>query len=184
MAAACRFVINILMYAALDLNHWLPVAFTTAGTSIFAVAKVFEYQWTKFGMLTFDVFLVISSFVVSWAELWFLDFRVLPLETRAAELENHHPGGMNDPRAPLLRHPGFGGGVVSGGHGSMLHRYVADAASSLWDGSVANFYSPLETPEDSGDELEEGTLVTVPRKFKRKMPLNQKVERKLYDHSM
>lgn len=43
MAAGCRFVISILFYGALDLNHWAPVALTTSGTTIFAVAKVFKY---------------------------------------------------------------------------------------------------------------------------------------------
>ena len=45
----------------------------------------------------------------------------------------------------------------------MLRRYVE---GSLWGESVANFYSPLESPEDSGDEIEEGTLVRIPRRFK------------------
>ncbi len=44
MAGGARFLINILFYAALDVNHWLPVSVTTAGTSAFTVAKVFEYQ--------------------------------------------------------------------------------------------------------------------------------------------
>ena len=37
-------MIGILFYATLDINHWAPVALTTAGTTAFAVAKVFEYQ--------------------------------------------------------------------------------------------------------------------------------------------
>ena len=48
MAGAARFLINILFYGALDVNHWLPVGTTTTGTSIFTVAKVFEYQVRKY----------------------------------------------------------------------------------------------------------------------------------------
>ena len=166
--AAARFLVSLLFYAALDVGHWLPVAFTTGSTSVFTVAKVFEYQWTRFGSLTFDVMLVLSSFVIAWGELWHLDFRVLPLEHKAKELQQQQQG---DERTPLL-------GPRSGSH--MLHRYVVEshqqnAAGSVWEGSVANFYSPLESPEDSGDEIEPETLVAVPRKFRRKTPLSLKV---------
>jgi hypothetical protein len=63
----------------------------------------------------------------------------------------------------------------------LIRRYVE--GSSVWGESVANFYSPLESPEDSGDEVEEATLVTIPRKFKRKTPLNQLVSFCLIVHS-
>ena len=54
----------------------------------------------------------------------------------------------------------------------MVQRYVnEDGTASVWEGSVANFYSPMESPEDSGDELEEDTHVRIPKKFKRKHPL-------------
>ena len=104
--------------------------------------------------------LVLLSFILSWGELWFLDFRVLPLEMKAREIMEHFEG--DDERTPLLVNTDSG----------MLQRYVD---GSLWDGSVANFYSPLESPEDSGDEVEDASLVTVPKKFKRKTPLNSKV---------
>lgn len=195
MAAGCRFVINILFYAALDINHWLPVAATTAGTSAFIIAKVFEYQvqntgsiflfsfflsdcvsfqWTKFGVLTFDVTLLLLSFLLAWGELWFLDVRVLPLELRASELVGQLAGGAagHDERTPLL-----GAGANVNGNGAvaadLLRRCVE--GGSVWGESVANFYSPLESPEDSGDEMEEATMVRVPRRFKRKTPLSQKV---------
>jgi hypothetical protein len=49
--------------------------------------------------MTFDVMLVLISFVLAWGELWFLDVRVLPLEYRARELVAH----FEDPeQAPLL----------------------------------------------------------------------------------
>jgi len=181
-----RFLVNCLLYGAADVSHWLPVGVTTASTSAFAGAKVFLYQWSKFGPMTFDVMLLLTSFVLAWGELWFLDVRVLPLEYRARELVSH----FEDPeRAPLLA--GRGAAVnapsqrsSSNQHGKLtwpfvlftrrnelIRRYVE--GSSVWGESVANFYSPLESPEDSGDEVEQETLVTIPRKFKRKTPLNQ-----------
>ncbi len=129
--------------------------------------------------------LLLLSFVLAWGELWFLDVRVLPLELRASELVNqledpeqapllagHHPNGAINGAAPQR----YGASVV--GAGDLLRRCVE--GGSVWGESVANFYSPLESPEDSGDELEEGTLVTVPRRFKRKTPLSPKVSGEMY----
>lgn len=122
--------------------------------------------------MSLDVLLVILSFVLSWLELWFLDFRVLPLEAKAKQLAEQF-GIVGDPeRAPLL---GGGGGGAPSTSGAMLSRYME--AGSLWDGSVGNFYSPLESPEDSGDEMDEETGVVVPRKFRRREPLSEQVTR-------
>ncbi len=44
VVAAVRFLVSILFYAALDVNHWLPVSVTTLLTSAFTVAKVFVYN--------------------------------------------------------------------------------------------------------------------------------------------
>ncbi len=138
-------------------------------------------QWSKFGNLTFDVMLLLLSFVLAWGELWFLDVRVLPLELRAKELVTQ----LEDPEsAPLLgrggavnaRHHHHGVIGAGGAAGDLLRRCVE--AGSVWGESVANFYSPLESPEDSGDEMEEGTLVRIPKRFKRKTPLSQKVRRR------
>ena len=42
-------------------------------------------QWAETTNYTLDVFLVLSSFVLSWGEAWFLDFRVLPQESLARD---------------------------------------------------------------------------------------------------
>ena len=55
--------------------------------------------------------------------------------------------------------------------GLMLNRYMEDGIGSLWDSSTNAFFSPLESPEDSGDEMEEGSLVRIPKRFKRRHPL-------------
>ena len=46
----------------------------------------FVFQWVSAANLTFDVTLVLLSFILAWGELWFLDFRVLPLESKAKEV--------------------------------------------------------------------------------------------------
>jgi hypothetical protein len=164
--------------------NWISFQLTTSGTSVFIVAKVFVYQWSRFGPITFDVMLVLISFILAWGEVWFLDFRVLPLEEKAKEIQGHLQGDVSD-RTPLL----IGGGA---GRSAMLFRYMDAGEGGAFMGrgapsinvaagtgveSLANFYSPLESPEDSGDELEEQTLVAIPKRFKRKMPLNEKVRK-------
>jgi hypothetical protein len=42
-------------------------------------------QWTAATQPVFQVLLVLISFVLSWGEAWFLDFRVLPQELEAME---------------------------------------------------------------------------------------------------
>ena len=94
------------------------------------------------GPITFDVTLVLLSFILAWGETWFLDFRVLPLEMKAKEIAGTF-GAADCERRPLL---GPGGQRP----GSMLQRYVG--GPSLYEGSVANYYSPMESPEASDDE--------------------------------
>ena len=145
---------------------------TTACTSAFIGTKVFEYEWT--GNTTFDVMLVLLSFILAWGEVWHLDFRVLPLEEKAKEIQGQL--SYSAERTPLLFGPRSA---------SMLYRYMDSSqlsgAASINTGtgveSLANFYSPLESPEDSGDEVETATNVVIPRRFKRKLPLNEKVGR-------
>ena len=42
-------------------------------------------QWASANQPVFQVLLVLTSFVLSWGEAWFLDFRVLPQENQALE---------------------------------------------------------------------------------------------------
>jgi len=153
-----RFLFCMLFYGLLDISHWWTITATTAGTVAFLIAKVFEYQWHH-DPITYDVMLVLLSFILAWGEAWFFDFRMIPLETKAKELWDSQ-GVRVDERAPLLA-PGQGG---------MLQRYIE--GSTLYEGSVANFYSPMESPdmsdieEDSGISDDNG--VRIPRRFKRK----------------
>ena len=40
-----------------------------------------------------DVMLVLLSFILAWGEVWFIDFRVLPLQEQAKEIHSRRNGG-------------------------------------------------------------------------------------------
>ncbi|GAB0184244.1 STARD3 N-terminal-like protein [Grus japonensis] len=132
LLAVFRFKVLILAYAMCRLRHWWAIAFTTAVTSAFLLAKVIISQ--LFSQGAFGYVLPIISFILAWIETWFLDFKVLPQE---AEEENNEiePKGVEDcsnwdasERAALL-HPG----VLSDGQ----------------------FYSPPESVAGSDEDSEE-----------------------------
>jgi len=91
---------------------------------------------------------------------------MIPLETKAKEIWGLHGGSPRmaggqpdeDERTPLL--------APTGG---MLHRYIE--GSTLYEGSVGNFYSPFESPDHSDnedDDFSEDSGIRIPRKFKRR----------------
>ncbi|XP_015274807.1 PREDICTED: MLN64 N-terminal domain homolog isoform X2 [Gekko japonicus] len=83
LLAVFRFKFLILAYALCRLQHWWAIAFTTAVTSAFLLAKVILSK--LFSQGAFGYVLPIISFILAWIETWFLDFKVLPHE---AEEEN------------------------------------------------------------------------------------------------
>uniref|UniRef100_A0A8C8SPY5 STARD3 N-terminal like n=1 Tax=Pelusios castaneus TaxID=367368 RepID=A0A8C8SPY5_9SAUR len=83
LLAVFRFNMLILAYAMCRLRHWWAIAFTTAVTSAFLLAKVVLSKLLSQG--AFGYVLPIISFILAWIETWFLDFKVLPQE---AEEEN------------------------------------------------------------------------------------------------
>ena len=115
-------------------------------------------QWQPGQPITYDVMLILLSFILAWAEVWFFDFRLIPLERKAREMWSSRAGQETE-RTPLLA-PSQ----------TLLPRFLQ--GSTLYEGSVGNFYSPLQTPHDSGDEEEEEELVVaglrVPGKFRRR----------------
>ena len=121
------------------------------------------------GPITFDVTLVLLSFILAWGETWFLDFRVLPLEMKAKEIAGTF-GAADCERRPLL---GPGGQRP----GSMLQRYVG--GPSLYEGSVANYYSPMESPDTSDnegkDEVYPSGGVKIPKNYRKKKVYTEKV---------
>lgn len=168
VGAAFRFLLCLLFYGILDFSHWCIITTTTAGTVAFLIAKVFKYQWHD-QPITYDVMLVLLSFILSWGEAWFFDFRMIPLETKAKEIWGLHGGAVQtqteDERTPLLAP-----------NGGMLHRYIE--GSTLYEGSVGNFYSPFESPDHSDnedDDFSEDSGIRIPRRFRRRrnQPLSQ-----------
>ncbi|CAG0905853.1 unnamed protein product, partial [Darwinula stevensoni] len=102
MSSSSRFVILILFYVLICLEHWWPVAVTTAGSSALILAKVFLYQWTQHPTYMFEVIFLLLSFILPWGQAWFLDFRVLPLEQRAAAVLSSLGLGAGE-REPLIQ---------------------------------------------------------------------------------
>ena len=112
--------------------------------------------------------LVLLSFIITWGEVWFFDLRMIPLERKAQEMwGDHRKREEGDERTPLLGNGQAGAGAGGGG---MLQRFME--GSTLYEGSVGNFYSPFESPEVSDDEEGEEDHgshgVKIPRRFRRK----------------
>jgi hypothetical protein len=63
--------------------------------------------------------------------------------------------------------------------GPMLQRYVG--GPSLYEGSVANYYSPMESPEPSDDEGKDEVYpsggVKIPKNYKKKKVHTEKVHK-------
>lgn len=135
MAAISRFTVLLLFYALLRSEHWCAVAISTAGTCTFLIAKVFVFDWSKASQPTFQVLLILVSFVLAWGEAWFLDFRVLSQEMKAKECLLSSTMYQESERNPVVR--------------NFLNNLPGSRDNPE---SVANFYSPLESPQDSDDE--------------------------------
>lgn len=136
MTAAIRFTVLLLFYALLHINHWWLVALTTAGSCAFLIAKTLLYTWQTENSRPFEVMLVLISFLIAWAEAWFIDFRVLPQEARARSILEAAAGSSehmeNDPLLPQLER-------------------VRDYLSHYTE-TVGDFYSPMESPLGSDDD--------------------------------
>ncbi|KAG5308400.1 PREDICTED: stAR-related lipid transfer protein 3 [Acromyrmex echinatior] len=132
MAAICRFTVLLLFYALLYLNHWIIVAISTATTCAFLIAKVFLFDWTSANQPVFQVLLILTSFVLAWAEAWFFDFRVIPQETQARNWILNFP---DTERTPLLQ------GIMT-----ESRQYAANVDH------MSTFFTPVESPTHSDDE--------------------------------
>ncbi|XP_015607384.1 steroidogenic acute regulatory protein-like isoform X1 [Cephus cinctus] len=131
MAAVCRFTVLLLFYGLLYINHWCIIALSTTATCAFLIAKVFLFDWSQSSQPVFQVLLVLTSFVLAWGEAWFFDFRVIPQETQARDWILG-VSSFDSERAPLLG------------------RFLTGAGQ--YTESVANFYTPMDTPDRSDDE--------------------------------
>ncbi|KAH0955926.1 hypothetical protein HN011_007514 [Eciton burchellii] len=132
MAAICRFTILLLFYALLYLNHWIIIAISTSLTCAFLISKVFFFDWTSANQPVFQVLLIVTSFVISWGQAWFFDFRVIPQETQARNWNLRNIPDME--RSPLLQ-------VVTE---SRQYSSIADQMNT--------FFTPMDSPNLSDDE--------------------------------
>lgn len=132
--AVARLFLITFFYVFIKLSHWWVVAVTTAGTSAFVIAKVFLYQWSNTSK-TASVVLLLCSFVISWGEAWFLDFRVLPNESKALSFL----ATQDIERAPVLSHPA-------------LSRSQSDEGSA--------FYSPPGSDTEDNTKEHDGSTVS------------------------
>ncbi|KAI4468792.1 steroidogenic acute regulatory protein-like [Holotrichia oblita] len=100
-------------------------------------------KWQDSPQPVFQVLLILISFVLSWGEAWFLDFRVIPQEIRASQVIISTP---DTERTPLIR------------------SYVQGLQSACTE-SVANFYSPQGSPTGSvhrfGEQSNRSTHLTA-----------------------
>lgn len=138
MVAASRFIILLLFYALLHINHWWMVAITTAGSCGFFICKSLMYKWSYQTSYPFEVTLVLLSFFIAWIEAWFVDFRVLPQEARAKsilEAASNCDHLETDPLLPQLER---------------VRDYLSHYSESIRD-----FYSPVESLIGSDEEDEE-----------------------------
>ncbi|XP_059614324.1 steroidogenic acute regulatory protein-like isoform X2 [Phlebotomus argentipes] len=134
MAAICRFVVLILFYAILYINHWIIIAASTSGSCAFLISKVFVYNWADSPQPVFQVLLIVVSFVIAWGEAWFLDCRVIPQEQHARSYLAAISSTIDD-RGPLL-----------------APFLAASTGTGRRTESIANFYSPYESIHNSDDE--------------------------------
>ena len=95
------------------------------------------------GYATLDVALVLLSFILAWGEMWFFDFRVIPLETKAREVLASYGWLSSNERTPLIR-----SGDSAGSR--RIQQYMGSGATASV--SEYNFYSPQDTPGHSDDE--------------------------------
>ncbi|KAI1717182.1 cholesterol-capturing domain-containing protein [Ditylenchus destructor] len=88
-----RMLILLFFYAFLSVDHWLPVAFTTAITTMFVTIKILFFFSKSHGSMP-QYLVIIASLFIAWFELWLMPFRVLNQErdvaAAAAEGSNTH----------------------------------------------------------------------------------------------
>ncbi|EDV28285.1 uncharacterized protein TRIADDRAFT_53760 [Trichoplax adhaerens] len=103
-------------YIVCKCDHWLMVAFTTLGTSVYLVVKIFFYDFTAVTTSTthpMDYLIFVISFLNCWIETWIFDFKVLPKEKRHRQLHlrnavrqivpnTNTPSNSNNETQPLL----------------------------------------------------------------------------------
>ena len=158
-ASLARFMLLIVVYVIIRIDHWWMIAVTTAASCVATLLKILYYKWqSSSASNTFQVTLIVSFFILAWLEVWLYDHRVIPQETRA-RLMLQRRAGVTNQRTPLV---------------GQEHQRVRDYLSTC-TGSVTNFYSPMGSPQGSDDELEDVDR-TRPRLNEEEVTLRQQAE--------
>uniref|UniRef100_A0A0B6ZPN4 MENTAL domain-containing protein n=1 Tax=Arion vulgaris TaxID=1028688 RepID=A0A0B6ZPN4_9EUPU len=139
MLSAVRFTLLILAYGLFRIRHWWMIAICTALTCAVLLTKIFLFDFggTKSSNNPLSYCLIIISFVLAWAETWFLDFKVLPQEKKLRERIANSLG-----RA-------YGSTLIRTSH--QISR-PEDLQSIITEDN--QFYSPVDSPEGSDTEQE------------------------------
>ncbi|XP_021369542.1 stAR-related lipid transfer protein 3-like isoform X3 [Mizuhopecten yessoensis] len=141
MLAAMRFSFLLLGYALFRLDHWWVIALTTFLTCGYLLAKSFLFDFKENNNNPLSYVVLIISFVLAWAETWFLDFKVIPVEKKHRDRVNrdHH-------------------------YASERSRLIGDSEQGVMSGEDNEYYSPLVTPDGSDDEGEHRGGFQTPRR--------------------
>ncbi|GFN75973.1 star-related lipid transfer protein 3 [Plakobranchus ocellatus] len=139
MLSAYRVTILLLTYGLFRSSKCYMVAFCTAVTCVMLITKIFifDFDGTRSRNNPLSYCLIIISFVISWSETWFVDFKMIPYEIK-----------MRNKIASRFA-PGYGSTFIGAG------RSRADDLRSIMT-EDNTFYSPLDSPEGSDTE-EDGT---------------------------
>ncbi|KAK3799572.1 hypothetical protein RRG08_053201 [Elysia crispata] len=144
MLSAIRITLLLLAYGLYRSSRCWIVGFSTALTCGFLVAKIFifDFEGTKSSNNPLSYCLIIISFVLSWSETWFVDFKMLPAERKLrSKAANKYGRGY--------------GSTYIGGRGLRPD----DLRSIMTEDNT--FYSPLDSNE--GSDNEEGNEGRTPR---------------------
>ncbi|KAI6214597.1 hypothetical protein M3Y94_00287200 [Aphelenchoides besseyi] len=94
-----RMAVLLIFFAGFRVEHWLPVAGTTTVTTLFIVVKILFFFKKDHGNTVPAYLVILTSFCVSWFELWVVPFRVLRGERRAQDDFSYDSSRSSGPAA-------------------------------------------------------------------------------------
>jgi len=160
--AILRFLVLTTAYTVLATLHSWPVVLCTAGSSVYLICKVYLYA-TKITQ-EWDYAIFISSFVVSWAEVFLHASAIVPLKKLRASSARQSFG--SDGRAPneatpLLLENGHSG--YDNSRGILIpQRRLGDRTNASTPASINQYSTPMQsdtesdvfgTPRSAGSEV-------------------------------
>eukprot|EP00037_Helgoeca_nana_P015309 m.143029 g.143029 ORF g.143029 m.143029 type:complete len:491 (-) comp22958_c0_seq1:2546-4018(-) len=162
-----RFIVLTTSYTVLASLYTWPVVLCTAGSSVYLICKVYLYS----SRITqeWDYAIFISSFVVSWAEVFLHASAIVPLRKLRAssQLSRQRGDPAYDERAPLLLENGRGNGYYNGSdvpRGILIPGGSRSAGAST-PGSINQYSTPVQSDVDSdvfGTPKSAGTPIGTP----------------------